>query len=125
MKMSDKCWRLLADIATAKSFRDMMHALEVLNFERDRREGDEQKGRRRRYKGISQADYRRVRDKMDEPGYLENIDSLLKQRGKIIFPLPETPKGEQMVVQEDGESDSESVHRVSSNFESNAEDMIN
>ena len=123
MKMSDKCWRLLADIATAKSFRDMMHALEVLNFERDRREGDEEKGRR--YKGISQADYRRVRDKMDEPGYLENIDCLLKQRGKIIFSLPETPKGEQMVVQEDGESHSESVQRVSSNFESNAEGMIN
>jgi len=97
MKMSDKCWRLLAEIANGKSFRDMMHALEVLDFERDRREREKQKGRK--YKGISQADYRRVRDSMNEPGYLENIDSLLKQRGKIILSLPETPKGEQMVDQ--------------------------
>ena len=61
---------------------------------------------------------------MDEPGYLENIDSLLKQRGKIIFSLTETPKGKQMVVQEDGGSDSESVHRVSRNLEYNAEGLI-
>jgi len=122
MKMSDKCWQLLADIANLKCFRDMMHTLEVHNFERDRREGDKQKGRK--YRGISQADYRRVRDKMDESAYLENIDSLLKQQGKIIFSLMETPKGKQMVVQEDGGSDSESVHRVSRNLEYNAKGLI-
>jgi hypothetical protein len=121
MKMSDKCWRLLADIAGAKCFRDMMHALEVLDFERDRREGEKQKGRK--YKGISQADYRRVRDNMNEPGYLENIDNHLKQRGKIIYSLMETPRGEQMVVQEDGGSD-EAVDEVRSNLELIAEGMV-
>jgi len=61
---------------------------------------------------------------MDESAYLEIIDSLLKQRGKIIFSLMGTPKGKQMVVQEDGGSDSESVHRGSRNLEYNAKGLI-
>jgi hypothetical protein len=114
MKMSDKCWRFLADIAKAKVFRDMMHALEVLDFERKRREAEKCKDRK--YGGMSRADYRQVWDNMNEPGYLENIDNQLKQRGKIILSLTETPNDEQMVVKEDGGSDSESVDNVSSNL---------
>jgi hypothetical protein len=53
---------------------------------------------------------------MNEPGYLENIDSQLEQRGKIILSLTETPNDEQMVVKEDGGSDSESVDKVSGNL---------
>jgi hypothetical protein len=120
MKMSVDCWRFLADIAIAKEFRDMMHALVILEFERERREGEKSKGRQ--YKGMSRADYRRVWSNMKEPGYLDKIDNQLEQRGKIILSA-ETQNDEQMLVG-DGGSDSESVDRVSGNVEFNAEGMV-
>lgn len=122
MKKSDKCWRLLAEIAKATAFRDMMHALKVLDFERERREGEKCKGRI--YKGVSHADYRRVRDNMNKLGYLENIDKQLQQQGKIILSLMEAPNDEEMVVEEDEGSDSESVDKVSSNLEFKAEGVV-
>ena len=122
MKMSDKCWRLLAEIASSKCFRDMMYALKVLDFERERREGEKCKGRI--YKGVSQADYRRVRENMNKLGYLENIDNQLQQRGKIILSLTEAPNDGGMVVEEDGRSDSESVDKVSSNLEYKVKGVI-
>ena len=54
---------------------------------------------------------------MNKLGYLENIDHQLQQRGKIILSLTETPNDEEMVVKEDGRSDSESVDKVGSNLE--------
>jgi len=92
-----------------------MHVLKVLDFERERREGEKYKGRI--YKGVSQADYRCVKKNMNKLGYLENIDHQLQQRGKIILSLTETPNDEEMVVKEDGRSDSESVDKVGSNLE--------
>jgi hypothetical protein len=112
MKMSVDCWRYLADIAIANGFRDMMHALAVLEFERERRVGEKSRGRQ--YKGMSHADYHRVWKNMKEPGYLEKINNELEQRGKII-PSAETRNDEQMLVG-DGGSDSESVDTVSSNL---------
>jgi len=122
MKMLDKCWRLLAEIARAKAFRDMMHALNVLDYERERQEREKCKGRN--YKGVSQADYRQVRDNMNKLGYLEIIDTQLQQRGKIILSLTEAENVEEMVVEEDGGSDSESVDKVSSNLEFKAEGVV-
>jgi len=122
MRKSDKCWRLLAEIANANAFRDMVHALKVLDFERERREGEKRKGRI--YKGVSHADYRRVRDNMNKLGYLENIDKQLQQRGRIVLSLTEAPNDEEMVVEEDGGSNSESVDKVSSNLEFKAEGVV-
>ena len=99
-----------------------MHALKVLDFERERRERERRKDCI--YKGVSQADYRQVRDNMYKFGYLEDIDNQLQQRGKIILSLTGAPNDEEMVVEEDGGSDSESVDRVSSNLEFKAEGVV-
>jgi hypothetical protein len=112
--MSDKCWRFLADIAKGKVFRDMMHVLEVLDFEREWREPEKCKGCK--YVGMSRPDYCRVWDNLNETGYLENIDTQLKQQGKILLSLTETQNDEEMIVKAHGESDSESVDKVSSNL---------